>query len=142
MKSTLKSSVTPKKLSEGQIEAMAMVCVDAIRALCITQGDNSGMVWTKASHWQRKSAIAGVQFVLENPTATPEEILESWMSRKIKDGWTLGPIKDGAKKTHPCLVPCGQLPESQRKKVHLFRAIVLALSGHSLSLSCNRIHLA
>jgi hypothetical protein len=128
MKSTSKSSVTPKKLSEDQIEAIAIVCHDANRALCITQGDESQVVWTKASHWQRKSAIAGVQFVLDNPTATSEETHESWMSHKIKDGWTLGPIKDGAKKTHPCLVPYGQLPESQRKKDHLFRAIVLALA--------------
>ena len=128
MKGTSKNSVTPKKLSEDGIVAIATVCHDANRALCITQGDDSQVVWTKASSWQRKSAIVGVRFTLENPTATPEEIHESWISQKVKDGWTLGPIKDGAKKTHPCLVPYNQLPESQQKKDHLFRAIVLALS--------------
>jgi hypothetical protein len=50
------------------------------------------------------------------------------MKQKVKDGWVLGHIKDGAKKTHPCMVPYNQLPEGQRKKDHLFRAIVLALA--------------
>lgn len=133
MKSTSKSSATSASskikvsLTEDQIEAIAIVCHDANRALCITHGDDSQVVWSKASSWQRQSAIAGVKYVLENLTATSEEIHEAWMSHKIKDGWTLGPIKDGAKKTHPCLVPYSQLPESQRKKDSLFRAIVLAL---------------
>jgi len=127
MKSTSKSLVTPKKISDEQIEAMAKVCHEANRAYCMSQGDGSQVTWSKAGVWQRKSAIAGVVFVLDNLKATPEEIHESWIGQKVKDGWTLGPIKDGAKKTHPCLVPYGQLPESQRKKDHLFRAIVLAL---------------
>lgn len=133
MKSTSKSSATSASsktkvsLTEDQIEAIAIVCHEANRALCITHGDNTQPVWSKASSWQRQSAITGVKYVLENLTATSEEIHEAWMSHKIKDGWTLGPIKDGAKKTHPWLVPYSQLPESQRKKDSLFRAIVLSL---------------
>jgi hypothetical protein len=130
MKSTSKSSATnaSSNLSDDQIEAIAMVCHDANRAYCITQGDNSQVVWSKASSWQRQSSIDGVKFVLSSPSATPEEIHESWMKQKVKDGWVLGPIKDGAKKTHPCMVPYNQLPEGQRKKDHLFRATVLALA--------------
>jgi hypothetical protein len=124
---TSASSKTKVSLSEDQIEAIAIVCHEANRALCITNDDNSQPVWSKASSWQRQSAVAGVKYVLENLTATPEEIHEAWMSHKLKDGWTLGPIKDGTKKTHPCLLPYAKLPESQRKKDHLFRAIVLAL---------------
>ena len=129
MKSTSKNSATKgnTSLTEDQIEAIAMVCHDANRTYCQTLGDNSQVVWSKASVWQRKSAIDGVKFVLANPNASSEMVHESWMAVKIKDGWTLGPIKDGAKKTHPCLVPYEQLPLDQRKKDQLFRAIVKSL---------------
>ena len=39
---------------------------------------------------------------------------EVWAAGRIADGWQYGPVRDDAKKTHPCLVPYEQLPESEK----------------------------
>jgi len=49
------------------------------------------------------------------------------MKEKVDTGWVYGKLKDGDKKTHPCIVPFDELPEYQKKKDMLFCAIVDAL---------------
>lgn len=55
---------------------------------------------------------------------SPEESHAAWTKFKFDHGWTLGPVKDQAKKEHPLLLPYDQLPVSQQIKDHLFVAIV------------------
>lgn len=66
-----------------------------------------------------------------NPVETsevrlPEELLplieemaknvhEVWAQNRINDGWTYGPVRDDVNKTHPCLVPYDELPESEKE---------------------------
>lgn len=40
---------------------------------------------------------------------------EVWALTRIKQGWTYGKQRDDALKTHPCLVPYEELPESEKK---------------------------
>ena len=44
-----------------------------------------------------------------------ENAHELWAAQRFKDGWTYGPKRDDASKTHPCLVPYPDLPESERE---------------------------
>lgn len=44
-----------------------------------------------------------------------ENAHEVWAARRIKEGWTYSEHRDDAKKTHPCLVPYGNLPESEKE---------------------------
>ena len=37
-----------------------------------------------------------------------------WSAGRIADGWTWGPVRDDAKKEHPCLVPYEELQESEK----------------------------
>ena len=37
-----------------------------------------------------------------------------WAQKRIADGWTLGDARDDEEKTHPCLVPYEDLPESEK----------------------------
>ena len=46
----------------------------------------------------------------------------------VADGWVYGAEKNAELKTHPCLVPYGDLPVEQRVKDELFTAIVKAVS--------------
>jgi hypothetical protein len=39
---------------------------------------------------------------------------EVWAEQRIKDGWTYGVQRDDTRKTHPCLVPYGALPETEK----------------------------
>src|SRR5437016_1746943 len=38
-----------------------------------------------------------------------------WAAQRIKDGWQVGPKRNDATKEHPCLVPYGDLPESEKE---------------------------
>lgn len=37
-----------------------------------------------------------------------------WAAQRIADGWTYGPKRDDAAKTHPDLVPYDELPEAEK----------------------------
>ncbi len=38
-----------------------------------------------------------------------------WSEGRIREGWTYGPRRDDTLKTHPCLIPYEQLPESEKE---------------------------
>ena len=44
-----------------------------------------------------------------------KNVHEVWSQNRMKEGWTYGPVRDDAKKTHPCLVPYEELTESERE---------------------------
>ena len=109
------------------VTTIAIVCHEANRAWCKANDDDSQKPWDEAEEWQRQSAVKGVEYRLENPDAPASAQHDAWMADKVADGWVYGEVKDPEAKTHPCLVPYNQLPEQQRKKDHLFQAIVDAL---------------
>lgn len=111
-----------------RIKDVAAIAHDSNRRLCMAHGDLTQHLWATAAEWQRESAIKGVRFALANPDAPPSAQHDAWMADKLADGWVFGEKKDAAKKTHPCLVPFDQLPDHQRAKDHLFKAIVAALA--------------
>lgn len=43
-----------------------------------------------------------------------EQVHDIWAVGRINDGWTYGPVRDDAKKEHPCLVPYSQLTDSEK----------------------------
>lgn len=47
--------------------------------------------------------------------AMARNVHEVWAAGRIKEGWTFGTIRDDLNKTHPCLIPYEQLPESERE---------------------------
>lgn len=109
-----------------KIEDIAKICHEANRAYCESLGDDSQTFWGAAPKWQQESAIDGVKFHLANPTAGPSGSHENWLKGKCADGWKYGPVKDVAKKEHPCCVPYANLPIAQRRKDAIFTAIVHA----------------
>ncbi len=38
-----------------------------------------------------------------------------WSEGRIREGWAYGPRRDDTLKTHPCLIPYEQLPESEKE---------------------------
>lgn len=110
------------------IKDIARICHEANRALCLTQVDDSGQVkWCDAPKWQVDSAMNGVCFTINNPSAPQSALHDNWMKVKIEDGWVYGVTKNEFKKTHPCLVHFDKLPPAQQAKDRLFCAIVESL---------------
>ena len=46
--------------------------------------------------------------------ALAENVHDTWAKGRMDAGWTFGPVRDDAKKQHPCLVPYSELPESEK----------------------------
>jgi RyR domain len=44
-----------------------------------------------------------------------ENAHEVWAVQRIAQGWTHGPKRDDVAKKHPCLVPYGDLPETEKE---------------------------
>jgi hypothetical protein len=108
--------------------AIAKVCHEVNRAYCEAFGDHSQPAWEEAPSWQRDSALLGVKLHTEHPESGPEQSHESWLAQKVAEGWVYGPVKDPAKKEHPCMVPFNELPTHQQAKDFIFRAVVHALA--------------
>ena len=114
-------------LTSQKVVAIATMCHQANKAWCQVNDDNSQKDWAEAEAWQRDSAIAGVEFKLNNPEAKEDAQHNAWMKDKVDAGWVYGVEKNAEAKTHPCIVPFNELPEFQQKKDALFCAIVNAL---------------
>jgi hypothetical protein len=108
------------------VEQIARVCHETNRAYCESIGDMTQKPWDDAEEWQRQSAIAGVNYAVNNPKAPASAQHEAWLQDKQVAGWKYGPVKNTDKKEHPCMVPYSELPMEQRMKDHLFRAVVKA----------------
>ena len=39
---------------------------------------------------------------------------EVWAKERISQGWSYGPVRDDARKQHPCLISYEELPESEK----------------------------
>jgi ryanodine receptor 2 len=40
---------------------------------------------------------------------------DNWALQRLRDGWRYGSKRDDAARTHPCLLPYEQLPESEKE---------------------------
>lgn len=102
----------------AKIIACARAAHEANRAYCNSLGDFSQVCWEDAPEHQKVSSVAGVYGVLNGNT--PEQSHVSWLNQKKLTGWKFGPVKDEAKKEHPCFVPYAELPAAQKRKDDIF----------------------
>jgi len=107
--------------------ACAMAAHEMNRVYCRTLGDLSQEPWDSSPEWQRESALKGVDGVFAGNG--PEKSHEGWLEEKRATGWVYGPVKDPAKKEHPCMVPYAALPPEQRQKDHVFVATVRTMAS-------------
>lgn len=107
---------------------VARIAHEANRALCLGLGDRSHKPFDESDTWVIESLTAGVEAIVDGVVTAPHQSHASWSQKKLADGWKYGPVKDPIGKTHPCLVAFEELPEEQRRKDHLFFAIVTAIA--------------
>lgn len=115
------------------VEQIAEVCHEANRVIQRFIGDEVSPAWKDAPDWQRESTLEGTAKSLhpQYPSQYGEHAShDSWMEKKLRDGWRYGPKKDGEAKTHPCLLPYDSLPLEQKAKDGLFVSIVHILGSY------------
>lgn len=114
--------------SPEEITAIARTVHEAVRAWAAAHGQGAIPHWNSAPAWMRASSRESVQFVLDHPDADDGAQHDQWMAQKKRDGWVYGAVRDDDKKHHPMLVPFKDLPEFEKRKDTLLRAIVAALA--------------
>ena len=60
------------------------------------------------------SAVALPAELTELTERIAENVHENWAAGRIREGWVYGSERDDARKTTPCLVPYGELPENEK----------------------------
>jgi hypothetical protein len=133
-----------KILTSDLLLTLAAIAHESNRAFCRMIGDDTQVSWDRAPEWQKDTAVNGIALALGG--ANPEQLHESWLVEKAKMGTVYGPVKDmdADPPLHPCMVPYDQLPAEQRRKDHLYSAVVRAayqaLTSESSGLcwSCGR----
>ena len=110
---------------------IAQVCHNVNKAYCESIDDFSQVDWSEAEEWQRDSAIEGVKAHLADRNLTPKDSHKSWLAHKLADGWRYGEEKDPVNKEHPCMVPYELLPQNQRSKDYIFKAVMDSLRKYN-----------
>lgn len=111
----------------ADIDAISRTVHEALRAWALAMDAREIPAWSEAPEWMQDSTRESVQFIIDHPDAGAGAQHDQWMDQKRADGWVYGETRDDDKKTHPSLVPYGELPDSEQKKDRLINAIVRAL---------------
>jgi hypothetical protein len=118
--------------TSNQIEQVARVCHETLRAYCQTLGDNSLAPWDNAPEWQKESSRDGVRFQFAQAAAgvdlSPSATHNRWLKQKRADGWKQGVAKDHDTREHPSFVAFDDLPLEEKRKDYLFAAVCKAFS--------------
>lgn len=118
--------MSAEPVTSVRVKDIAAACHEVNRVLQLALGEEPSPHWESAPDWQVESAVAGVHEALRG--ASPAQLHQSWCDQKYRDGWVHGPAKDEDDRTHPCLVPYDELPESQKVKDYTFQAVVKAMA--------------
>lgn len=108
--------------------AVRMFLREADPGSSVNKPGHSDLPWNQISDETKASACVGVEAILSGQTETPEQSHDRWREFKESNGWTLGPVLDHEKKTHPNLVPYDELPGDEQIKDTVFFGIVRAMA--------------
>ena len=113
-----------------QIEQVAEVCHETLRAYCQTIGDHSLPPWAEAPEWQKESSRDGVRFYFEQFARgiepSPSDTHAQWLRQREAAGWKHGRAKNAHTREHPSFVGYGALPLDEKRKDYLFAAVCRA----------------
>lgn len=119
----------PSKLGEAETLRIARVVHEAVRAFQAANDQPPAPPWSRAPKWMKTATAEAIAFRLAHPGAGPSAQHDQWMAEKVAAGWKRGKVKDGARKTHPLLVPYSALPLVERQKDALVAAVIDSLTA-------------
>jgi len=80
--------------------------------------------WQQRNESFRLQMTEHVESLRGKPLPTPEEAHDSWWRKYEEMGWKYGDVRDPVAKTHPDMVPFGDLPKDEQDKDEIFLALV------------------
>jgi hypothetical protein len=116
------------KTDTKAVARIAQVMHETMRAWQKANGQTPAPPWGRAPKWMKEASLASVVWRIANPNAPVSAQHDQWMTQKTSEGWKYGRAKSGKKKTHPMLVPYGELSEFEKRKDALVNAVIDALA--------------
>jgi hypothetical protein len=113
--------------TDASVMKIAQVMHEAVRAWQKANGQAAAPPWSRAPKWMKDASREAVLWRMENPKAASSAQHEQWLAEKRTAGWKYGKTKNGARKTHPLLVPYADLPEVERRKDAMVGALIDSL---------------
>jgi hypothetical protein len=110
-------------------ESIAQIAHEVNRGYSVAMGDDSYPSWVESTPDQQLIVTTAVTFYIENPEAEVASFHEAWLEKMTEEGWVFGEELSEEGKTHPLIVPFDALPEDQKAKYFMFRAVVQAVSS-------------
>ena len=80
--------------------------------------------WTERDEAFRSQFLGVIEMMCgPDRKSSPEELHDDWVRAYEEMGWTFGPVRDRDAKTHPDMVPFGDLDPRERDKDAVFVAL-------------------
>jgi hypothetical protein len=113
-----------KPLTDAEVDLIAEPAHEAYAGYCRAHYGLDVPRWADLDSAGKQWARLGVRKQFEATVFyRAADLHQHWMDAKLAEGWTYGPIKDVATKTHPSLVPYDELPFVERAKDGLFSVV-------------------
>ena len=113
-----------KRYHELTDEDLARICHEAHLALRIGLNSSADDMHFDALPQERKDVVIS-QVRLIRAGKSPDEVHQAWVDHQLEHGWRWGISRNLIQKTHPNLVPYGDLPVEEKAKVRQAFRIVL-----------------
>jgi len=97
------------KLNSTQIAEM----LNSVTSQIPRPDGSKPLAWDDLTDNQRFHAAKAVEEIYSSPKRSAEELHTLWMAPLVESGWEYGDTYDHDNKKHPCMVPFGDLPESE-----------------------------
>lgn len=111
-------------LKDTSINHICKLCHDANNELMVANGETPQGAWDTLDDHLKQMTRDSVQVIINDPTITAEDIHNTWMDNKRRDGWVYGTTKDATKKTHPLMIPFDEMNDIDKAKDQSFIDIV------------------
>lgn len=99
-------------------ELVAQMCHRNFQLISQYLGQKVSPNWEELSEWEKETKISGIEAMHGcGSEEDPRAYHDSWLIRKLLDGWKYGPEKNVAKKEHPSILPYSKLEWDDRHLV-------------------------
>lgn len=110
----------------ARFDKICELCHLANNELMIANNETPCGNWDTLDSHLKQMTRDSVSVIIDKPNITAEDIHNTWMTNKAKDGWVYGDIKDANKKTHPLMIPFADMNAIDKAKDQSFIDIVNA----------------
>jgi len=111
-------------ISQKFLYLLAEACHEATKVISEQILSEEKKEWKLIDSATKARLINAVRRAIDDKVTDPAIAHANWVTDMEKDGWQFGDEFSEENKTHPCMVPYGELEVGQQTKDHIFLSIL------------------